>query len=150
MTDKKRRQRGTRTHGGGSGKKRRGAGHRGGRGNAGRSKHEIHGQEPLGKHGFTRPDAVIKSVATVNVGQLDQDVPDLLNRELATEGDETVVIDARLALDVGDEVDRVKVLGGGQVHQALEIIADEFSSSAEEKLEAAGGTATIATDDQTD
>ena len=148
MTDKKRRQRGSRTHGGGSGKKRCGAGHRGGRGNAGRSKHEIHGQEPLGKHGFTRPQAVLDDVATVNVAQLDEDVPDLLEAGLATETDDGIEIDARVALDVDEDVDRVKVLGGGQVHHALTVIADDFSEGARALLEAAGGAAIITEESQ--
>lgn len=148
MTDKKRRQRGSRTHGGGSGKNRRGAGHRGGRGNAGRSKHEIHGQEPLGKHGFTRPQAVLDDVATVNVAQLDEDVPDLLEAGLATETDDGIEIDARVALDVDEDVDRVKVLGGGQVHHALTVIADDFSEGARALLEAAGGAAIITEESQ--
>lgn len=149
MTDKKRRQRGSRTHSSGSGKKRRGAGHRGGRGNAGRSKHEIHGQEPLGKYGFTRPEAVIDRVATVNVGQLDEDLDELLDRGLAEEGDDGIIVDARSAIDTAEDVDRVKVLGAGQVHHAMEVIADDFSASAEEKLEAAGGAVTLSRDLET-
>lgn len=141
MTDKKRRQRGSRTHGGGSGKNRRGAGHRGGRGNAGRSKHEFHGQDPLGKHGFTRPESLTDSVATVNVGRLDEDAPELVRRDLAEESGDGYVIDARDVLDVPHDVDRIKVLGGGQVHRALEVVADEFSASAKRKLEDAGGSA---------
>jgi large subunit ribosomal protein L15 len=55
--------RGSRTCGGGSHKKRRGAGHRGGRGNAGVHKHKYirflklakEGKYEFGKHGFTRP-----------------------------------------------------------------------------------------------
>lgn len=141
MTDKKRRQRGSRTHGGGSGKNRRGAGHRGGRGNAGRSKHEIHGQDPLGKHGFTRPESLIDNVATVNVGQLDQDAPALVEEGLAEETDDGYRIDARAVLDVPTDVDRVKVLGGGQVHNTMQVTADEFSASAERKLEDTGGSA---------
>lgn len=146
MTDKKKRQRGSRTHSGGSGKNRRGAGHRGGRGNAGRSKHEFHGQDPLGKHGFTRPEEVQDTVATVNVGQLDEDAPALAERELAEATDDGFTIDAREALDVSHKVDRVKVLGGGQVRRTLEIVADDFSASAVDKLEAAGGAAIV--DDQ--
>lgn len=146
MTDKKRRQRGTRTHGGGSSKKRRGAGHRGGRGNAGRSKHEIHGQAPLGKHGFVRPKAVVEDVATVNVGQLDEDIESLVEAGLADDGDDGFAVDARDALDIPDTVDRVKVLGGGQVHRTIEVIADDFSASAVRKLEEAGGSATLADD----
>ncbi len=146
MTDKKRRQRGSRTHSSGSGKNRRGAGHRGGRGNAGRSKHEIHGQDPLGKHGFTRPESLVDDVATVNVGQLDEDATELAQLGLAEEADDGFVIDAREVVDVSTDIDRVKVLGGGQVTHTLEVIADEFSASAERKLEAAGGSAITQTE----
>lgn len=38
----------------------------------------------------------------------------------------------------------VKVLGNGDVNVALDITADAFSGSAKSKLEAAGGTATLA------
>ncbi|MCS7130655.1 MAG: 50S ribosomal protein L15 [Archaeoglobaceae archaeon] len=63
--------RGSRTCGGGSHKKRRGAGHRGGRGNAGVHKHkylkflklEKLGLYEFGDRGFTRPQAVVKEVA---------------------------------------------------------------------------------------
>lgn len=146
MTDKKRRQRGSRTHGGGTSKNRRGAGHRGGRGNAGRKKHEIHGQEPLGKHGFTRPDEVVDDVATVNVGTLDERVPEYLEAGLAEEDDAGIHLDVRDVLDVSGDVDRVKVLGGGRVTHALVVAADEFSESAREALEAAGGGARADTD----
>ena len=73
MTDKTRRQRGSRTHGGGSQKNRRGAGNRGGRGRAGRDKHEFHDYEPLGKYGFDRPQKVQREVETINVGELDEE-----------------------------------------------------------------------------
>ncbi len=60
--------RGSRTCGGGSHKKRRGAGNRGGRGNAGVHKHKYIkfvklakvGLYEFGKHGFTRPKCVRK------------------------------------------------------------------------------------------
>ncbi|MCS7144745.1 MAG: uL15 family ribosomal protein [Archaeoglobaceae archaeon] len=62
--------RGSRTCGGGSHKKRRGAGHRGGRGNAGVHKHkylkflklERLGLYEFGDRGFTRPRAVVKEI----------------------------------------------------------------------------------------
>ncbi|MEM1592745.1 MAG: uL15 family ribosomal protein [Archaeoglobaceae archaeon] len=63
--------RGSRTCGGGSHKKRRGAGHRGGRGNAGAHKHkylkflklEKLGLYEFGKHGFTRPKNIVEEVS---------------------------------------------------------------------------------------
>ena len=40
---------------------------------------------------------------------------------------------------------RYKVLGGGELTVRLEVVADAFSGSAREKIEAAGGSATVAT-----
>lgn len=148
MTSKKKRQRGSRTHGGGSQKNRRGAGHRGGRGAAGRDKHEIHNHPPLGKHGFTRPEKATESVATVDVRKLDEDAALLVADGVAEESDGTYEIDARDVVDDAD-ADTVKVLGTGQVRNELSITADAFSDSAEEKIVEAGGTVTVTeTDDE--
>lgn len=142
MTDKSKRQRGSRTHGGGSQKNRRGAGHRGGRGAAGRDKHEYHNHPPLGKHGFTRPETVTDDVATVDLRELDEDAPLLAAEGVAEQTDGGYRIDARDLVD--EDVDVVKVLGGGQVHGELAVIADAFSETAREQLAAAGGTALAA------
>ncbi len=143
MTSKKRRQRGSRTHGGGTHKNRRGAGNRGGRGAAGRDKHEFHNHDPLGKSGFTQPAAVQDDVETVDLRSLDEDAPLLAADGIAEETDGGYRIDARDVVEDGHEVDVVKVLGSGQVHTSLEIIADAFSDSAREKLESAGGRAEL-------
>jgi len=140
MTSKKRRQRGSRTHGGGSHKNRRGAGHRGGRGAAGRDKHEFHNYEPLGKSGFKRPEQVQEEVATVDVRELDEDAPLLAADGVAEEAGDGYIIDAREVVDDADDADVVKVLGAGQVRHELTLIADEFSDGATEKVEDAGGT----------
>jgi large subunit ribosomal protein L15 len=150
MTDKKKRQRGSRTHGGGSHKNRRGAGHRGGRGAAGRDKHEFHNHEPLGKSGFTRPEKATDEVRTVGVSTLDEDAPLLAADGVAEETDGGYRIDAREVVDDGHEADVVKVLGGGQVRGELTVVADEFSESAREKIEAAGGTAELTDRAETD
>jgi len=143
MTNKKDRQRGSRTHGGGSHKNRRGAGHRGGRGAAGRDKHEFHNYDPLGKHGFTRPDKVTDEVLTVDVRTLDEDAALLAADGLAEETGEGFAVDARDVVEDGHEVDAVKVLGNGQVRGTLEVVADAFSASAREKLVEAGGSAEL-------
>ncbi|QDX40777.1 uL15m family ribosomal protein [Salarchaeum sp. JOR-1] len=143
MTDKKRRQRGTRTHGGGSHKNRRGAGHRGGRGRAGRDKHEFHNYEPLGKHGFTRPEKVKETVLEVSVRELDEDAALLAADGLAEETDFGYRIDARDVVEDGHEADAVKVLGGGQVRNQLEVTADAFTASAVELIEEEGGDAVL-------
>ena len=143
MTNKKRRQRGSRTHGGGSHKNRRGAGHRGGRGAAGRDKHEFHNYDPLGKSGFKRPEKVQESVATIDVRELDENAPLLAADGPAEEAGDGYIIDAREVVDEADDADVVKVLGAGQVRNELTLVADEFSDGAIEKVEAAGGTAKL-------
>jgi len=144
MTSKKRRQRGSRTHGGGSHKKRRGAGHRGGRGRAGRDKHEKGLYPPRGKHGFKRPQKTDEVVETINVRELDEDAVVLAGEGLAEETDDDGYrVDARDVVEDGHEADAVKVLGAGRVHNTLDVVADEFSATARELIEDAGGSATL-------
>lgn len=139
MSNKKKRQRGSRTHGGGSQKNRRGAGHRGGRGAAGRDKHEHHNHPPLGKSGFSRPEKVQDDVVTVDVQELDEDAQLYVADGVASESNGRYVIDARDVVDGGHEADVVKVLGSGQVRNELEIVADAFTEQAREKITAADG-----------
>ncbi|WP_135828270.1 uL15m family ribosomal protein [Halorussus halobius] len=143
MTDKKRRQRGSRTHGGGSHKNRRGAGHRGGRGRAGRDKHEFHNYEPLGKHGFDRPEKVKDEVLTITVQKLDEDAALLAADGVAEETEFGYRVDARDVVEDGWEADAVKVLGDGQVRNQLDVTADAFSASAVELIEEEGGDAVL-------
>lgn len=143
MTNKKRRQRGSRTHGAGSGKNRRGAGHRGGRGNAGRDKHEIHGQDPLGKHGFKRPGTVQQTVKEIDVQTIDEDVSLYVARGVAEETEWGYRVDVRDVVEDGYSVDVVKVLGTGDVRHQLEVTADAFSAEARELIETAGGEVVV-------
>ena len=143
MGSKKRRQRGSRTHGGGTHKNRRGAGHRGGRGAAGRDKHEYHNYEPLGKHGFSRPDSITDTVAEISVQKLDEDAALYAAEGLAEEDGDAYVIDARDVVDAGHDVDVVKVLGDGQVRGELVVTADAFTASAVAGIEEAGGDAVL-------
>ncbi len=143
MTSKKRRQRGSRTHGGGTHKNRRGAGHRGGRGAAGRAKHEFHNYGPLGKYGFKRPEDAQTEVLEVKVQKLDEDAALYAAEDLAEEDGDAYVIDARDVVDDGRDADVVKVLGGGQVRRELRVTADAFTAGAVELIEEAGGEATL-------
>lgn len=143
MTSKKRRQRGSRTHSGGSHKNRRGAGHRGGRGRAGRDKHESHNYGPLGKHGFSRPEKTKEEVLTIEVRKLDEDAALFAADGLAEDTGEGYRLDARDIVEDGHEADVVKVLGGGQVRRNLDVTADAFSDSARELLDEAGGEAVL-------
>lgn len=143
MTSKKRRQRGSRTHGSGTHKNRRGAGNRGGRGRAGRDKHQFHKYDPVGKQGFTRPPKTKREVRTVELRDLDENAPLYAVDGLAEETDDGYRIDARDIVEDGYDADAVKVLGGGQVHRSLVVVADGFSGSAEELLAEAGGKAMV-------
>ncbi len=147
MTEKSKRQRGSRTHGGGSGKNRRGAGHRGGRGKAGSDKHEFHHYDQSGKHGFKRPQATEREVAEISIRKLDEDAVLYAAEGLAEETDDGYAIDARDVVEDGHEVDAVKVLADGDVYQPLEVTADEFSDAAADALEAAGGEAIALADE---
>jgi len=142
MTSKKKRQRGTRTHGGGSQKNRRGAGHRGGRGNAGSRKHEMHHHGPWDKHGFTRPETTQETVVEADLQELDEDAALLAADDLAEEEGDGYRIDVRDVVEGGhdDDVDVVKVLGDGQVRNELHLLADAFSDAAAAKVEDAGGS----------
>jgi len=143
MTSKKRRNRGSRTHGGGSHKNRRGAGHRGGRGKAGSRKHEMHHYGPWAKHGFTQPEEAQDDVAEVRVQKIDEDAALLAAEGVAENDDGAYTIDARDVAEDGWEADVVKVLGNGQVRQELHVTADAFSDSATELIEDADGSTTV-------
>uniref|UniRef100_A0A7J2TGM7 Large ribosomal subunit protein uL15 n=1 Tax=Archaeoglobus fulgidus TaxID=2234 RepID=A0A7J2TGM7_ARCFL len=162
--------RGSRTCGGGSHKKRRGAGHRGGRGNAGVHKHKYLkflklaklGLYEFGKHGFTRPKAVVeeflrernlisrlkelreegkldektyrilKSKAEINVGDLDSIIETLASLGLAERRGEKFFVDLGI-------LGYSKLLGSGNVTKAIEVKVEKATEKAIEKLKAAGG-----------
>jgi large subunit ribosomal protein L15 len=133
--------RGSKTHGYGSMKKHRGAGHRGGRGNAGSGKRadakkpsiwkvNKSGKDPkkVGFYSWMRIEN-----ATMNVGHLSS-IADTLVRErkaVVTQG--AYVMNLReLGVD--------KLLGSGKVTKKLKITVPLAVPAAKEKIEAAGGT----------
>ena len=112
------------THGRGK-KAGRGAGKRGGKGNAGLLKHKFmhavkYMPDHFGRHGFKRPLSVIKKVKTINVGQLEEMFPGKKEIDLGKEG-------------------YGKLLGGGTINTKFKIKVDSASSKAIEKIEGAGG-----------
>lgn len=133
--------RGSKTHGGGSMKKRRGAGSRGGRGNSGRGKRadqkkpsiwKLKGNEKpyLGKYGFTsiHPDLV-----TINVSDLEKQASSLLEQGAATQKKDVFVVDlSKVGID--------KLLGAGQLSTKVSVRVSKASSSAVRKVEDAGGS----------
>lgn len=136
MGDKTQKNRGSKTHGRGK-KNGRGAGIRGGRGNAGSFGHKFtqfhkkYGDRYFGGHGFTRPQKVLEETVTCNVGDLDRLVDNLEDEHVTQDGDVTV-----LDLDAAG-ID--KLLGGGKVHRAVQVRVAETTDKALDKVEGEGG-----------
>ncbi len=134
--------RGSRTCGGGNPKKRRGAGHRGGRGLAGGGKNKktkadfvrIHFPGHLGRRGFKRPQKVLQNEDTINLEELDQRIPSYLEEGIARKKGDFIVVDL-------NPTGITKVLGKGKITHKLEVSAPHFSESAVRKIESAGGKA---------
>jgi large subunit ribosomal protein L15 len=140
-TRKIRKMRGSRTIGGGCSKKRRGAGHRGGRGNAGLHKSKWtwtvkYDPKHFGKYGFKRPQRSILKFNPVNLDYLDEKSEELVQQGLAQKKDNAIEIDVT---DLGYN----KVLGKGKLNRPLIIKSPKFSSSAVQKIEEAGGETVI-------
>lgn len=162
--------RGSRTCGGGSHKKRRGAGHRGGRGNAGVHKHkylkflklEKLGLYEFGKHGFTRPRAVVEEVSREKTlkqrlrelreqGKLDEKTYRILkSRSEINVGDLDTIVETLATLGLAEKregkffidlsnLGYSKLLGSGSVNRAIEVKVENATAKAVEKLKAAGG-----------
>jgi len=120
--------RGSATNGRGK-KAGRGAGLRGGRGNAGLHKHryattviwENQGYRHFGRVGFKRHPSISKANIVINVGRLEERFPGLTEIDLTAAG-----ID--------------KLLGAGGVAAALTVKVGTASPSAVEKIQAAGGS----------
>ncbi|MEA3458805.1 MAG: uL15m family ribosomal protein [Candidatus Thermoplasmatota archaeon] len=121
--------RGSMTHGRGK-KAGRGAGLRGGRGNAGLSKHRhMHMVKYMpnhffGRHGFKRPQSIIKKDKCINVGQLEEGFPGKKSINLDKEGFD-------------------KLLGGGKVNGSFKLKVKQASAKAVEKIKENGGEVTI-------
>ena len=129
------------THGGGSRKKRRGAGSRGGRGRAGsgkRSGHKKNFFSALGKRGFVSRAVVSKRrEKTINVGDftLDQCAQWTEQQKAVREGN-------TFSIDLAAQGYQ-KLLGAGKTTLALHIIISSWSKQAEQKITSMGGTLTV-------
>ena len=131
--------RGSRSIGGGCSKKRRGAGNKGGKGKAGMGKQHwtrtvLTDKNYFGKHGFSRPQKMIKKINPVNVGYLADNCEKYLEKGIASKDGDSIVIDVT---DLGYD----KVLAKGSISKSLIIKAPMFSASAKSKIEEAGGEA---------
>lgn len=93
------------------------------------------GQTPLArrlpKRGFTKHNPAV--VAEINVGQLEA-------FEAGANVDERALRERGL---VKGRIDRIKVLGNGELTKKITVTAHSFSKGAQEKIAKAGGTAVL-------
>ena len=143
MTKRRSKKKKSGSNGHGSSKKNRGAGNRGGRGNAGRGKKAKHekmtkdGIHQLGEKGF---NSRTPEQNGINLRDIDQKIEEFVEAGVAEETDNGYVFHA-------EEAGYEKILGGGHLTRQIEIHAEKFSSSAEDKLEEADGEAVKTSDE---
>lgn len=139
------RYRGSHTHGGGAKKKRRGAGHRGGRGMAGSGKRadtkkptiiKLYGyQEYFGRHGFVSKNHVEQKA--INLEEIELKADRLVKEGKAKLEKGVYIINLH---DIGFD----KLLGMGRVTKKFSINAEAASAKAIQKIEDAGGKVQVA------
>ena len=126
---------GSRTRGRGH-KKGRGAGLRGGRGNAGCHKTKRIMYERVGRvwgaHGFKRPQTVVMANNAINLKVIEESAAEWVNQGNASKKGKVVSIDLK-------KMGYDKLLGTGVPSQAYKITISAASAKAVEKVEAAGG-----------
>lgn len=126
---------GSRTRGRGH-KKGRGAGLRGGRGNAGCHKTKRIMYERVGRvwgaHGFKRPQTVVKANNAINLKAIEESAIEWVDQGNASKKGKTITIDLK-------KMGYDKLLGTGVPSQAYKITISAASAKAVEKVEAAGG-----------
>ena len=115
---------GTRTHG--QGAMKRGSGHRGGVGMSGTGKRadhkkslvlKLYGNKYFGKQGITSKRTAKRKLKTINIKKILEKFVGKSNIDLS----------------------KYKILGDGEISQAIIIKAKAFTKSAKEKIEKAGG-----------
>jgi large subunit ribosomal protein L15 len=131
---------GARTHGRGK-KAGRGAGKRGGRGNAGLHKHKYiktvkYLPNHFGRHGFNRPQDVVGRKITINLFTLDEKLDGFIREGKVKK----VKNNYELNLD---ELGYDKLLGSGVITKPVKITIKEATEKAISKIETAGGKVNI-------
>ncbi len=136
MPSRTKKLRGSRTHGRGK-KAGRGAGLIGGRGRAGLYKHEkmrgIKAGDVMGRRGFKRPQKMVRAHSTMNVGELAESLEVLVTKGVASKDGQRYTVDLG-AMGIS------KLLGSGNIADAVDVRVEQFSAQAREKLESAGGS----------
>ena len=133
---KKSRFRGSHTHGWGAKKKHRGAGHRGGRGNAGTGKRadqckpSVWGERYFGRRGFK---SVRKQLpGSINICTIEDTADSLLRQGRIKQESGFIVINL-------DELGYHKLLSQGKATRKYRIVCRQASARAIEKIKSAGG-----------
>jgi len=103
----------------------RGAGLRGGKGNAGLLKHRHmymtkYMPDHFGRHGFKRPQGTTKEDVTINIGDLEERYPGKKAINLTEEGYD-------------------KLLGAGKIATKIKVTVNSASAKAVEKIKEQGG-----------
>jgi large subunit ribosomal protein L15 len=132
--------RGSKTHGCGSMKKRRGAGNRGGRGLAGSGKRAGHkvqqiwkrfGTGYLGKSGF-KVQFTKRNIKEINLNHLELKLDMFMKKGFAKQDGDFVTVDL-------EKAGYNKLLGSGIIKNKFKIKVKYFSKKAKEKLDKIGG-----------
>ncbi len=135
------RQRGSKTHGWGAMKKHRGAGNRGGRGNAGTGK-RADAKKPniwsnkkyFGKYGFSSKK--LRKPKSLNFAYIEHHFNALLKKGLISESSGVFVVDlGKIGYD--------KLLAKGKLSRPYKILCKEATENAVKKVEQAGGSVEI-------
>lgn len=136
MPSRTRKLRGSRTHGRGK-KHGRGAGGRGGTGNAGLHKHKFkwmikYDPDHFGRHGFIR-HALKPTVTAIDLEELKTRVAEFEAQGHAKRASGGIEVDLTAA-------GITKLLGSGQISSAFKITVGAASEQARAKVEEAGGS----------
>ncbi|MFC1769136.1 uL15m family ribosomal protein [Nanoarchaeota archaeon] len=136
------RTKGNMTHGWGSKKKRRGSGHRGGKGNAGSGKRadsnkpsNWKNKKYMGKHGFVYHGQKVK-VNPITVSTVEQKAVKWIKDKKAKEEKGQISVDL-------EPLGYNKLLGSGKISQKLLITVSAASERAIKAVEDAGGKVTV-------
>ena len=117
-------------------KKGRGAGLRGGRGNAGCHKTKRIMYERVGRvwgaHGFKRPQSVVSANNSINLKTIEENCNSWIADGIATKKGKTISVNlSKMGYD--------KLLGSGSTKQTYKLTISSASTKAVERIEAAGG-----------
>ena len=129
------RYRGSMTHGGGSKKKRRGAGNRGGKGMAGSGKRadskkpSLWKQKYFGKYGFVSKN--VRKINAINIGYLEENI-NKLPQDIVSKENEFFSVDL-------EKLGFNKLLSGGKVTNKYKVKVPYASKKAIEKIKNNGG-----------